>query len=145
MLDRRMGLCCAFADEMNEDMGEDMNDDDLAMCYKSVAKRYGTPALPMTSLISEHVQYRSRGIVTSDRCGDTKADIDFTRHPKECRSSCVNPSHWPLPSSPSSSFTCSVVRIVQDGVQRTARGECRTLCEYGQHHQNARTELSESA
>ena len=90
LLDRRMALCCAFADGMNENMGEDMNDDDLAVCYKSVAKRYGTPASHMTSLSSGHVQYRIRGTVTSDRCGDTKADIDFTRHPKECRSSCVN-------------------------------------------------------
>jgi len=73
-----------------------MNDDDLAMCYKSGVKLYGTPASPMNSLIAEHVQYRNRGTVTSDRCDDTKANIDFTRHRKECLSSCVNQSQWLL-------------------------------------------------
>jgi len=99
-------------------MDEDMDEDDLTMCYKSVSTRYGTPppASSMTSLILGHVQYRIRGTVTSNRCGDTKENIDFTRHLKECRSSCVNHSHCPLFLSSLLTLACSVVLIVQDGV-----------------------------
>ena len=76
-----------FRRRNDEDMGwEDMDDDDdLAKCHQN---RYGTPAAAISSLISGHVRYR-RGTVTSDRCGDTEANIDFTEDHEEYRRSCV--------------------------------------------------------